>query len=101
VVDVPRMLVVMAVHAQQFPIAAVGRIEIVIVVAVVHRQFLQSGAGELARAAAAYPRVHLQRPLAIAQFALLGGAPRLGHDAVELRVVDGLAGHGVGPAAGA
>mgnify|MGYP006195380819 CR=1 FL=1 len=74
VVDMARMLVVVAVHAQQLPVAAVGRIEIVVVVAVVHGEFLHVGAGELARTAAADPRVHLQRALAIALVALLGVA---------------------------
>src|SRR5690606_33805035 len=65
VVDLPRVLVVVAVHAQQLPVAAIGRVVVVVVVAVVDRQLVHVGAGELARAAPADPRVHLQRPLAV------------------------------------
>src|SRR5690606_30770279 len=86
-VELPRVLVVMAVHAQQLPVAAVGRVVVVVVVAVVDRQFLHVGAGELARAAAADPRVHLQRPLAVAFLALGGRATRVGDDAVEAGIV--------------
>ena len=82
-----RVLVVVAIDAQQFPVAAVGRIEIVIVVPVVHGQLLQIGPGELARAAAADPRIHLQGPLAIALAAPFGVATGLGDDPVELGVV--------------
>jgi len=81
-----RVLVVVAIHAQQLPVAAVRRVAVVVVVAMVHGQLLQIGAGELARAAPAEPRIHLQRALAIALVALFGIAPRLGDDAVELVV---------------
>src|SRR3546814_13208769 len=77
------MFVVVTVHAQQFPVATVGRVEIVIVIAVVYGQLLQVGAGELTRAATADPRIHFQRALTIALVALLGIAPRLGHDAIS------------------
>ena len=93
VVDVTRVFVVVAVNAQQLPIAAVGRIVTVVVVAVMHRQLLQVGAGELARATAADPRIHLQRPLAIALVALFGTAPRFGDDTVQLGVVGDARGH--------
>src|SRR5688500_13038624 len=69
VVELARVLVVVAVHAQELPVAAVGRIVGVVVVTVVDCQFLQIGAGELARAAPADPRVHLQRALAVALLA--------------------------------
>lgn len=83
------MFIVVAIHAQQFPVAAIGRVVVVFVVAVVHREFLQIGAGELARATPADPRIHLQRTLAIPFVALLGGAAGFSDDAVELGVIDG------------
>src|SRR5690606_30892582 len=93
-VELPRVLVVMAVHAQQLPVAAVGRVVVVVVVAVVDRQFLHVGAGELAGAAATDPRVHLERPLAVSLLALGGRAARFGDDAVQAGVV-GLGHQGV------
>src|SRR5690606_41357769 len=56
-------------------------------VAVVDRQFLHVGAGELARAAAADPRVHLERPLAVALLALGCRAAGFSDDAVQAGVV--------------
>ena len=82
--ELPLVLVVVAVEAQQLPVAAVRRIVVVIVVAVMHGQLAQVRARELARAAAADPRIDLQRLLAIALLALLGCAPRVGDDPVEL-----------------
>src|SRR5699024_5747109 len=75
------------------PVAAIGRIVVVVVVAVMHRQFPQVGAGELARAAAADPRVHLQGALAVVACALVRSAPGICDDAVEVRLVGG--GHGL------
>src|SRR5690606_30505696 len=92
VVDQARMLVVVTVHAQQLPVAAVGRVVVVVVVAMVDCQLLQVGAGEIARAAAAGPRIHLQGALAVALLALRRTATRLGDDAVE----PGVVGHGHG-----
>src|SRR5260221_4759385 len=74
----------MAVHAQQLPVAGVGRVVVVIVVAVVDGQFAHVGARELAGAAPADPGVDLQRLLPVAAFAFLGGAAGVGDDAVEL-----------------
>jgi len=83
VVEHARVLVLVAVDAQQLPVAAVGRVVVVVAVAVMHGQLLHVGARELARAAAADPRIQLQRPLAVRSLALLAGAPRLGDQAVE------------------
>jgi hypothetical protein len=61
-----------------------------------HGQLAEIFAGELAPAAPANPRIHLQRTLAITLVALFGIAPGLGHDAVELGVVDRFPGwHGI------
>jgi hypothetical protein len=53
------MLAVVAVQAQQLPVAAVGRIVVVIVVAVVDGELAHIGARELAGAAPADPGVYL------------------------------------------
>src|SRR5690606_38263892 len=92
VVDLAGVLVVVTVHAQQLPVAAVGRIVVVVVIAVVDRQLLEVGAGEISRAAAAGPWIHLQGTLPIALRALFGAATGLGDDAVGPGVVG--RGHG-------
>jgi len=92
VIDIPRVLVVVAIDAQQFPVASIGRVEIVIVVPMVHGQLLQVGPRELPTATAADPRIHLQRPLAITLAAPLGIARGAGDDAVEFGVVYWLVG---------
>src|SRR3954467_2891856 len=60
-----RVLVLVAIHAQQFPVAAVGRIVVVVAVLRVHGELAQSFAAELARTAAADPRQDLERLLSI------------------------------------
>lgn len=77
------MLIVMAIQTQQFPVAAVGRVVVVIVIAVVDGQFAQIGAVEFAGAAAAYPWVDLECLLAIALVAEFGRAAGVRDDAVE------------------
>ena len=59
--QLPLVLVVVAVHAQQFPVAAIRRIVIVIVIAVMDRQFAKVGAGKFAGAATTDPRIELER----------------------------------------
>ena len=77
------VLVVVAVQAQELPVAAVRRVVVVVVVAVVDRQLAQVRARERARAAPAYPRIDLERLLAVALPPLERRAPRAGDDAVE------------------
>jgi len=81
--QLPLVLVVMAVEAQQFPVAAIGRVVVVIVVAVMNRQLTKVGVCEFAAAAAADPRIDLERLLSVALFAHCGGTARLGHYAVQ------------------
>src|SRR5215469_4806436 len=59
------MFVVVAVQAEQFPVAAVGRVVVVIVIAVMNRQLTQVGARKLAATAAADPRINLEGLLPI------------------------------------
>ena len=59
------MFVVVAVDAQQLPVAAVGRIVFEIMVFVMHRQFAQIFSGKITAAFAADPREDLQRLIAV------------------------------------
>ena len=54
-IDVASVLVVVAVHAQEFPIAAVRRVVIVVMVAMMDGEFSQILAGEFTRAS---PAIH-------------------------------------------
>ena len=81
------MLVVVAIHAQQLPVATVGRIVVMIVIAVMNRQFAQVGAREFARTAAADPRIHFQGLFAVAQIALSGMAQLITDHLVEFGVI--------------
>ena len=88
------MFVVVAIQAQQFPVAAVARVVVVIVVLVVHRQFAQPRAGKFAAAATADPRKQFERLLAIGGFARVADTARFGNHAVEPGVVgSGAFGH--------
>src|SRR5262249_43448073 len=80
----PLVLIVMAIQAQQLPIATVRRIVVVVVVAVMYGQLAQVLVGELAAAAPADPGVDLERLLAVAALALRGVAAGFGEDAVQL-----------------
>src|SRR5258708_6274672 len=90
--QLPLVLVVVAVQAEQLPVAAVGRVVVVIVVAVMDGQLAQVGSREFAAAAAADPRIDLERLFPIASFALLGDATSLGQQAVELARIVGFHG---------
>lgn len=56
---------VVAIEAEKFPVAAIGWVVVVVMVAVMHGQFAQIGDGKLAGTAAANPRVHFQGALAV------------------------------------
>ena len=62
------MLVVVAVDAQQLPVAAVGRIVTVIMVFVMDRQLVQFFAGKLPAAFCADPWEKLQRLISVIFF---------------------------------
>ena len=62
------MLVVVAVDAQQLPVAAVGWIVHVIMVLVMDRQLAQFFAGEIPAAFCADPREDLQGPFSVLYF---------------------------------
>jgi len=79
----PLMFVVVAVEAEQLPVAAICRIVLVIVIAVMHRQLAQVRLRELAGAPSTYPRIDFQRSLTIAQLAFFRRAPGIGHYLVQ------------------
>ena len=60
---------------------------IVIVVTMVHCKLRHIGMREFSHAAPTHPRIHFQRALAIAQLALVGRAPCVGHNFVQPRSV--------------
>src|SRR5207244_7386327 len=91
--DAPRlfllslMLVVVTVDAQQFPVAAIGRIVVVVVIAMMDGELPHGRVVELAPAATADPRVDLECPLAVTLLAFVTCASSFGDDAVEPRLV--------------
>lgn len=84
VLGVLLMLLVVAVQAQIFPITAVGRVVVVVMVFVVHGQFVQIAPVELPTAATANPGVDTQRLFPVAVHTLVCPASGLGNDLVEL-----------------
>jgi hypothetical protein len=80
------MLVFMAVNAQEFPVAAVERIVVVVVVLVMYGQLAQAHTGELTATSTANVRVQLERPFAISRLAFRAMTARLGYNAVESRL---------------
>ena len=83
-----RMFVVVTVQTQQFPVTAVGRIIVVIVIAVMDGQLVQVRARELTRTAPADPRVHLERLLTVPLIALVSVTLGFRDDLVEFFLVD-------------
>lgn len=82
--EIAGMLVIVAVQAQQLPVAAIGRIVIVVVVTVMYGQLLHVGSRELSRATSAYPRIHFQRTLTVTALAHLRRTAGFGYDLVQL-----------------
>jgi hypothetical protein len=64
-IQIPRVLIVVTVKTQQFPVAAVRRIVIVVVILVMDRELTKSLACEFAPASRTYPWVYLKRLLPI------------------------------------
>ena len=54
------MLVIMAVYAQVFPVAAIRGVVVMVLVFVMDGQFVQVSIGELTTAACTYPGMDLQ-----------------------------------------
>ena len=83
-VELARMFIVMAIQAEQFPVAAITRIIVVIVILVMHRQLLQIFPRKLATATATNPRIDLKRLLTVAQLSSLAIALGFGNHPVSV-----------------
>jgi hypothetical protein len=79
-IQIPRVLIVVTVKTQQFPIAAVRRIVIVVVILVMDRELTKSLACEFAPASCTDPRIHLECLLPIGFLP----TPSLGNDLIHL-----------------
>ena len=82
--ELPLVFVVVTVQAQQFPVAAIRWVVVVIVVTVMNGQLTKIGVCEFAAAATADPWIDLERLLAVALRARFGIAARVAHNPVEL-----------------
>jgi hypothetical protein len=77
------VLIVVAVKTQQFPVAAIGRIVIVVVVFVMDRELTKFLTLEFAPAARTYPGINLERLLPITLLSLLEATPDLSDNPVH------------------
>ena len=82
-IDQTCMLIVMAVNAEIFPIAAIRRIVVVIMILVMYGQFIKIFFIELAPAAATDPGMDLERLGAIALLSSVSGPDCIDHSLVE------------------
>jgi hypothetical protein len=80
---VPRVLIVVTVEAQQLPVAAVGRIIIVVVIFVMDCEFSNFLACEFAPASRTDPRKKLERSLSIGLLPTFPVTPSLGNDLIR------------------
>ena len=81
--EMPRVLIIVTVDTQQLPVAAVGRVVVVVVILVMDREFTELLARELAPAVRTNPGEYLQRSFPIGLLAKLLLAPGLGDDIVR------------------
>jgi hypothetical protein len=77
------MFIIVTVYAQKFPIAAVGRIIVVVVISVMDCQFAKFFALELASAPRAYPGENLECPFSVTAFSFLAFASRFRRHACQ------------------
>ena len=82
------MFIVVAINAEQFPVTAILGIVIMVVVAMMYREFLDVRAGKFPTATSTDPWVHFQRLLAITLLPLGGTAIGLGNDPVQALAVN-------------
>lgn len=74
------MLVVVAIEAKQFPVAAVRGVVIVVMVPMVDREFLELPALEFAAAARTNVRIQLQRLFPVLLLPEFAASPGLGNE---------------------
>jgi hypothetical protein len=78
------VLMVMTVDTEKFPVAAIRRIVIVVVIFVMNRELTNSLAGEFPPAPRTDPREDLERSFAIGLFLTRSVAPGLGNELIHL-----------------
>ena len=83
-IQIPAVLFIVTIETQEFPVATVGRVVVVIVVLVMDRQLAKILRGKFASAPGTNPRVELERLLPIALIPLLLVATGLRNDRVQL-----------------
>ena len=81
-VHIAGVLVVVTIKAEVLPVASIGRIVVVIVVFVVHGQFVQVLASELAPASPTHPGVNLERLRPIVPLAGISVPDGLGDNSI-------------------
>jgi hypothetical protein len=78
------VFIVVTVHAQQLPVTAIRWVVVVIMIAMVHGQFVQIFTVEFSCATATDMRIQLECLFAITQLTLLTSASGTGHDLIQL-----------------
>jgi hypothetical protein len=82
-----RVLAVVAVHAQELPVAAVGGIMIVVAVFMMHRQLVKFFTGKFSSAPGAYPGQDFERLVAVNISPPFPKLPRFGNDVLQRVVI--------------
>jgi hypothetical protein len=77
IIQISRVLIVVAIEAQEFPVASIGRIVLMVVVFVMDREFTKLLALEFTTAPRTDPGKNLERLLPITLLSLLFAAPGL------------------------
>ena len=81
------MFIVMAIEAQQLPVAAVGRVVVVVVILMMDREFTELLSGKFASAPGADPGKELERTLPVALFTLQPVFPGRLHNTVPIACI--------------
>ena len=81
-IQIPRVLIVVTIETQQFPVAAVRRIVVVVMILVMDRKLTKALAFEFAPAPRTDPRVNLERSLPIGLIPKFLVAPGRGNDLI-------------------
>lgn len=81
--QVTLMLIVMAINAQQFPVATIRGIVVVVMVAMMYREFGKVGACEFPLASTANPGVHFQGLFPVTFLPLILLTPGIGNDLIQ------------------
>lgn len=98
-IHIAGMFVIVAVDTEKLPIAAIGRIIVVVVISVVYGEFMDIVMIELPGTTAANPRKKLERLFAVASFALCAATLRFSDNTIKTISVhrSGLLGHELAP----